>query len=669
MRVPIALPSCTVLFGVVLLGAVLLGVGCGSAPAPRALVDDVFHDVYLRGAPSVGERGRVALTVDGPGPCTDRLLANAAEHGLLLTMMVDPGALEAAAERDRPALAATLARLDTDGHGLALAPRSLPADWDDPAAMRQGLVDGARTVEAVLTANGISPPSLRAWRPPSADAATLRAARAAERPLVLWSLRAPPGEAFDAALPDLLDRLTDGDIVALPAGESGRCPAADALPRLAAALAAGALDAVRLDTVLAPHTRRHDPPRVVRFRGPAPTAACLALAGVTPDAGEEPEAAAADARPEVAARWGLVHADGAHGVVVQPLPHRAEALADLFTARADIDRQWAARDAWAARPACLRNLALDELLSPLIASRGAGTVDWWVVEPESGRLERRDARALGRPGGPTLLPDRADLARFEARQRVPWAARGVVAGALETLDLDVPLLTELRSTVALVVAEPLQPDDADDEAKLRRAVGGFVPVAELSMGEYLFLAESLPGSAAPLQRTARAADGFLRPGPILVLAAPGRGPHARRLGFDGGAFSTSPIALMRAVLARGGRLAPGDVLALRTVDPRGAPLVFPTGEAESMAAALRTALSRSLLVAMMLPVYLRPGATRRFDGDLFGRWGLRVAVPAGVAAPATEVGPLGIPPAEDDPAASEADPDAPEAEPVEGAQP
>lgn len=36
----------------------------------------------------------------------------------------------------------------------------------------------------------------------------------------------------------------------------------------------------------------------------------------------------------------------------------------------------------------------------------------------------------------------------------------------------------------------------------------------------------------------------------------------------------------------------------------------------------------------MLPIYLRPGATRDYDGDLLGQSHVRLAVPAGVAAPA-----------------------------------
>lgn len=616
----------------------VLALGCGAGPTPRPLIDDVFHDVYLRGAPSPGGRGRVALTVPGPGPCTDRLLAVAAEHGLALTVMVDAAALDAA---EGPALKATLARIDTDGHGLGLAPRSLPADWQDPVAFRQGLAEITRAVRAHLTAHGIEAPPLRAWRPPSADRATLAAARAAERPIVLWSLRAPGGPDFAPALPALLDRLTDGDIVALPAGDRGACPAADGLPRVAAALKAAALDAVPLDALLAPHAARYGPPRVVRFRGPPPSAACRALAGAPPEdpVPEQP------LPPPDAARWGLVHAVGPGEVTALPVGGD-EGTAALLADRGRIDRLWAARAAWAARPACLRTIPIDRLLPPITPTRGAAPIGWWSVGAEA--IERREPRAIGAPGGPTLLPDRADLARFEARQKVPWAARGVVAGALEMLGLDVPLLTELRSTLALVIGARLTPDAADDDAAIRRAIAAYAPVAELSMGEYLFLAESLPAAANQLRRTARAADGFLRPGPMLVLAAPGRGPDPGRLGLDGGAtFGERPVALVRRLLADGRALEPGDVVAAAPPPPRGAPLVFATGRAESMGAALRTALGRSLLVAMMLPIYLRPGATRGFDGDLFGRWRLRVAVPAGVAAPATEARPLGQRPREE----------------------
>lgn len=612
-------------------GLLALLAGCGAAPTPDPMIDDVFHDVWLRGAPSTGARGRVALTVPGPGPCTDRLLAAAAEVSppVALTVMLDEAALAAAAA-DGPALRATLARVQADGHGLGLRVPALPADWrSDPASLRRGLSTSAEAVRATLRAHGIEPPPLRAWRPPSADPATLKAAAGGGRPVVLWSLRAPAGEGFAAALDPLLERLRDGDIVALPAGDAPGCAVAAALPRIAAALSAAELDAVPLDGLLGPQAARYDPPRVVRFRGPPASAACAALEG-------SPAVSSEDSPTDEADRWGLVHAAGPAGVVVLPLPGEAGSTAALLADRARVEALWARRADWAARPACLRTVPRARLRAPITAEAPPGV---WVVGPAG--IERRDGRAIGHPGGPAVLPDRADLARFEARQRLPWPTRGVVAGALEALGLDVPLLAELRGTVAAVVGAPLGPEHAGDEAALRRAVAGYVSVAELSLGEYLFLAESLPASGEALRRTARAADGFVRPGPLLVLGGAGRGPDPTRLGLDGvAAFAEPPMALLGRVVAAGHRLAPGDVVAAAPPPPRGAPLVFPTGEAESMGAALRTALGRSLLVAMVLPVYLRPGATRRLDGDLLGESRLRVAVPAGIAAPATEARPL-----------------------------
>lgn len=603
--------------------------GCGSAPVASGPAPVFLHHTFIRGAPSPGPRGRVALTFAAPTRCTDALLAALAAAGgeakaLPATFFLDADRLDAAVARDPEAAAATLRRMVGDGHGLAVA----LADTGAGDGLRARLTAQTRRIATRLADADLDPPPLLPWRGATGPWSWEMAEDAAERPRVLWSFRAPDELPVDRWLPALLGGVRDGDIVALPAADEG-CPAAGAIPALAAALAAAELDAVTVDALLARELDRYAPLAVVRYRGPGLAAGCAAPLGV--EAAADPEAEAD------ADRWGLVHHEGEAASVVLPLPGRADTTAALIGDRAAVEALWATRARWPGLPACLRRVPRDRLIAP-ITERDGAPVAWWVVG--DGAPVARSARAIGTATGPAVLPDRADLARFEVRQRVPYRLRGVVAGALERLGLDTPLLVELRTSAAVLVGAPLDPAQADDPVALRRAVAGYLPVAELSMGEYLFLAESVPGEAATFERTARAADGFLRPGPALTLAGPGRAPDPSRLRVDDRRPLPAPDALLARVLRAGHPLAPGDVVAAATTPPRGAPIVFPAGAGESLSATLAQGLARSLLLAMMVPVYLRPGAVRRLDGEALGVQWVRLAVPAGVDAPASEARPL-----------------------------
>lgn len=607
--------------------------GCGSAPVAAGAAPVFLHHTFIRGAPAPGPQGRVALTFAAPTRCTDALLAALAAAGgegraaLPATFFLDADRLDAAVARDADAAAATLRRLVGDGHGLAVALADSGAD----EALGARLTAQTRRIASRLADADLDAPPLLPWRGATGPWSWEMAEDAAERPRVLWSFRAPDGLPVERWLPALLGGARDGDIVALPAEGEG-CPTAGAIPAIAAAFAAAGLDAVTVDAMLARELDRYAPLTLVRYRGPGLAAGCAAPLGV----------AAADPEAEIEAeaeadRWGLVHREGEAASVVLPLPGRAGTTAALLGQRPAVEALWATRARWPGLPACLRRVPRDRITAPITA-RDEAPVAWWVVG--DGAPVARSARAIGTPTGPALLPDRADLARFEARQRVPYRLRGIVAGALERLGLDTPLLVELRTSAAVVVGAPLDPAQADDPVALRRAVAGYLPVAELSMGEYLFLAESVPAEAAAFERTARAADGFLRPGPALTLAGPGRAPDPSRLRIDDRRPLPAPDQLLARVLRAGHPLAPGDVVAAAAPPPRGAPIVFPAGAGESLSATLAQGLARSLLLAMMVPVYLRPGAVRRLDGEALGVQWVRLAVPAGVDAPASEARPL-----------------------------
>lgn len=619
--------------------------GCGGAPPEASSQLDVLDDVYLRGAPAPSGPGRVALTFDGPSSCTDALLGrlhaprggaagDAVSSPLTATFFVDPGDLTTAAERDAGGLQATLERLVADGHGLALRVDAVPAAWrSGPAAMRQGLTERTRATQALLAAHGLTAtPPLALWRPPAIDPASLALGAAVERPMVLWTLRLRADADLDTELPQLIERLSDGDIVALPGGGAG-CPAVDALPRIAAGLAAAGLATVTLDEMLGGHLSRYAPPQLVRYRGPGLPPSCRSALDLPP-------ATAGEGDPRSPAiRWGLVHRSEASPVVL-PVPDVGPQTDAVLGARAQLDHLWRTRRRWSGLPACLHRVTSADLLAPISVDRAqtGGRIGWWSVGE---RVERRDARVIGRPSAPVELPARADLARVEARQRLPGPVRGVVAQALERVDLDLPVLMELQPAGGVVVGAALTPADVDDPVRLQRAVAGYVQVAELSMGEYLYLARTHPRTSGRSRRAARGGDGFLRPGPHLVLARPGLGPDPRRLGIDGrDALPIAPATLLARVLAAGHSLAPGDVVAIGLEPVQGAPLILPPNAGDGLVATLRSGLVHAVLAGTRTPLYLRPGSTRRLDGALLGVQWVRLVVPAGVAAPTAASTPL-----------------------------
>ena len=267
-------------------------------------------------------------------------------------------------------------------------------------------------------------------------------------------------------------------------------------------------------------------------------------------------------------------------------------------------------------------------------------------------------RALGAPDGALVLPDLTDLVRIEARQRLPWRLRGLVAGALRQLDLAVPMLVEARPTVGVVVGTALTPppaangkdDEINGESPLDAArsavgvgaVGGYVQLVEWTLSEYLYLARRHPAALPDLQRAARAADGFLRVGPFVVLPdGAGSAPDPARLGPDGAApLSADPQLLLARVLAAGHALAPGDLVFAAPEPVVGPPEVAPPTDTDSLRAALRRGLAAAVTVGFRRPEYLRPGSVVTVDGDQLGRQPLRVAVPPGVNAPTRDALPL-----------------------------
>lgn len=622
--------------------AALTACGGGGGPVGPQARFDVFHDVYLRGGPSDGDRGRVALTFDGITPCTGDLLGRLkapVEGGepLRATFFLDRASLEEAASRDGPALRGLLERLVAEGHAVALGLAALPPRWRvDAAAFRVGLAEEARAVADLLRAHGVEQPELlRLWRPPLSAALDLHAlGRAAdvERPLVLWSLQVPPDEPA-VMVERVASRLADGDIVALPGGGAG-CPALAALPALAEALGAARLRSVTVHELLGRSLARHLPLRVVRYRGRGLPESCAGPLDL-PEIGDDAEA--------VADRWGLVRDDepGLAALQVLPLPGAAGGTAQLLDGPLDLARRlWRARDRWRGLPGCQRTVSPYRLSSPLAPSTTGEPMQWWVAGPDG--VEPRDARALAPPGDTVVLPARADLVRLEARQRLPWRLRGLVGEALTYLGLEAPLLVEARTTVGLLVGAPLAPAAAAEPASLRAAVAGYVQLVEVSLGEYLFLATRAPGEAAVLARAARAADGFVRAGPFLTVPAePGGAPQPDRLGIGGrAALEEPPAALLARVLRAGVTLRPGDVVAAAPPPVRGGPHAEPDPELVSHRAVQRSALVRSIVRGLGEAVYLRPGSVIDVDGDLLGRQVLRVAVPPGVAVPSVDVGPL-----------------------------
>ncbi|MCB9538870.1 MAG: hypothetical protein H6704_21765 [Myxococcales bacterium] len=543
--------------------------------------------------------------------------------------------LIAAAERDAAGLDGTLERLVADGHALALRVDDVDEDVrQDAAALRRAVAERARAVQALLAAHGVpgaAAPSL--WRPPLTRATLETVGRAAsvDRPAVLWSRHVADGAA-DAIAAAATRQLSDGDIVALPGGGVD-CAVVDAVPRLADALAAAGLSTVTVPALLGPQITPRAAVQVVRYRGPGLAPRCRRALGLGDDAAE----AEGDAD-----RWGVVHRalpDG--GVEVVPLPGVAGDTAELFGGAAAALASVAARRVdFEGLGGCLRSVPAARLDAPVTPTAGGRRAAWWVVGAEG--VTRRDARALEPPGHAVVLPTVHDLVRVEARQRLPWSLRGVVAGALGGLGLEAPLLVEARSTVGVLVARPLTPAQLDDAAALRAAVGGFVQLGEISLGEYLFLRAWSPRDTPRLETAARAADGFVRAGPWLALPmGPGAGPDPARLGPDGrAAFDRPPEAVLAGVLRAGGRLAPGDVVAVAARPVRGAPRAEAPRDAPSRRSAMRQALARSITRGLVAPHYLRPGGVVEVDGDVLGRQTLRIAVPPGVAVPTFDAAPL-----------------------------
>lgn len=611
---------------------VLACVGCGSTPAPRPAQLDVLQHVYMRGAtPQVST---VALTIDGLGRCTpailDALSGPAAQpRRFVATFFVDPEEWSTihADDARRP----TLARLAKDGHAVALGPRVVPTGWrQSPTTMRQGLRAMSATLRGWAGSVGVTP--LRAWRPrDTVDFRVLGRAADAERPVILWSLHAdhaaygPRGQTHEALVARLGDRLAAQEIVALPGDErvdaNQSCPTARALDALATPMRAKGLTPVTVDALLGPRYDRHSPPRLVRFRGPGRPAQCV-LPGLPAD------------RPTARVmRWGLVIDQAGPALRVLAVGtdrHTAATLQDPA-----IRAAWRDRAAWQGRPGCLRRVRMTQLETPITAEGPRGRVRWW--SRTGAGVERRDPRFVESTGQAVVLPTRADLVRIEARQRLPWSLRGVVAGALERLGLDAPLLLEARSGAGIVFARPV-PVGAD-AATILAAVGGVVQIVELTVGEYLFLAQRDAPAAERLRTAARAADGFVRAGPFLVLPSDGV-PDLTRVGPDGRAALAGVVELTQAILRSGQALRPGDVISDGMPAVIGPPAAAAPPGVFSRRARLRHALARSILEGLSEPAYLRPGAVVTVDGDLLGQQTVRVAVAPGMSVPSPFVKPL-----------------------------
>lgn len=619
---PLAPPCGPPYRGAVLRAVILLACAlgaCGAPPVgPPPARMDVLHHVYLRG--NAGEN--VALTFDGLGPCAPDLLARLKQPAeglgpMRATFFIDPA---------DPPDASLATRLEAEGHEVALWVPTVPAEWKaSPEALRRGLTERAGELATVLSESGWRGGLPRFWRPGgSPDPFVLGRTADAERAVVLWSVYGEGATA--AALAErVLPRLAAGEILAVPTS-APECPAVALVPDLAKTLGTTRQNAVPVGELLAVELGRHHPPQAVRYLGRGLPPGCAEALGRPVEGDAELE------RP----RWGLVHDAADAWVRVLPVGGVGDSTEALLDGAAL--SLWAQRARWLAMPGCLRRVGPGHILSPIA---GPQAPRWWAVGEEG--LVERDARAAGAPGGVAVLPARADLVRIEARQRLPWTLRGLVADALERLSLDTPLLVEARVVPAVVVARPLGPQASPQEVEA--ALGAFTQVVELSLAEYLYLAMSSPADLGGLQRAARAPDGFLRPGPFLVLRQNGL-PDGHRLGPDGTGFPQA-AALVGRVLAGGHSLAPGDVISALPAPLLGAPMVGLIDEKRSRRARLRHGLARSILVGSSRPGYLRPGAVVRVEGDLLGVQEVRVAVPAGVAVPSPDAGPLrpaGAPP-------------------------
>ena len=640
-----------VLLGLMALSGALAMSACGggraaeaqavvAAAKPRERLD-VFHDVYFRGggAPASAPP-RVALTATGLGACTAPLLARLHEpapgkSGLPVTFFLEPAHVEVEHATDQAAVKATFARLTAEGHAVALAVDAIPSAWRaDPAEFRAGLGrEGGLLGQALRQAGGPAPRSPLVWRGPVQDDSLLGWGAVVDRPQVYWSLHLD----LETTSPEVVEARVaatarDGDIIELAAPADGpRCGWVENVPALARGLEAAGLQVVDLTTLLRPELGRYEAARLIRYDGPGLGAACreaLHLPPARPPAGSAPVGPLRDPSAR-AVRWGLLAHDDATHLKVLPLPGGEGTLGALIGGEAaDAASLWARRREWRGLPSCLVEVEPARRLGPV-------TPDGRVYVVDAAGATRRDARAVAAPERPAVLPTREDLVRVEARQRLPWRLRGLVAQTLAGLSLETPMLVEARATVGVVVGRPLSAGAAPDPAALRAAVAGFVQFTELSLGEYLFLARLYPGDSDALARTARAADGFLRPGPYVVLrGAPGAAPAPEHLGVTGGPnLETSPEALLARALAGGANLGPGDVVLWGPRPVEGGPDVSP-GRARGVGrAAVRRLLAESVLRGSTRAAYLRPGNTFVADADLLGAIRFRLVVPPGVHMP------------------------------------
>ncbi|MCK6570763.1 hypothetical protein L6V77_06555 [Myxococcota bacterium] len=621
--------------------------GCGARPAPAPepstrprpapATRDVFHDVYLRGGTAAaGAPPRVALTLDGLGACAGPLLSRlrAPTEGaapMPATFFLAPAELEVERAAAPEVTTAALRRLAAEGHGVGLAVRALPATWrQTPADFRAGLAgEGRRLASSLAAGEGPMPPAPLVWRGPVDEGALIGWGAVVDRPQVYWSVYVDLERSSAASIEaQIVATARDGDILhlALPSATSGpsACAAVDSVPALARGLEAAGLTVVPLHALLAPELGRYEVARLARYDGPGLSAPCRAALGLPPPG---PGDAVAERRP----RYGLRVGDLGGQTRVLPLPGTAGSLPGLLSGEREAALAlWARRGEWRALPACVVPVDEARQLSPLTPD---GRL--YVVGPEG--VARRDARALGAPERPAVLPTRADLVRLEARQRLPWRLRGLVAQTLAGLSLDTPLLVEARSSVALVVGAHLTPDAGRDPATLQGAIAGYVQLSELSLGEYLFLARLFPADADVLARAARAAEGFLRPGPHLVLrGGAGEAPSPARLGVTGGPDAPfDPVGLLARALSAGVSLSPGDVLAAAPIPPFGGPPATAGQGAGTGRGAVRRLLAGSVLRGATSPTFLRPGTPVQAEGDLLGAVEYRVVVPPGVQLPET----------------------------------
>jgi hypothetical protein len=628
----------TIVRAAALLGPTLAAACGGPAPVPgpTPVVQatptglDVFHDVYFRGGPApAGETPRVALTVSGLGACAGPLLARlhepiAGRPGLPATFFFSPATLDVELAAHPETTRAALARVAAEGHSVALGVDAVPASWRvDLPTFRAGLgTEGRLLAEVLKRAGGPGPMTPLPWRGPVRDGALLGWGSVVDRPQVYWSLHLDVGVASPEALEArVAGSARDGDVLELgaPAGDTD-CAWVETLPAIARGLAAAGLRVAPLSSVLGSDLARYEAARLVRFDGPPLEPTCRAALRLPPPA-EGPE-------PAHAARWGLVARDDADGLRVLPLPGRAATLPAVTSGEVPGAAElWARRREWRALPACLVDVSPARRLGPV-------TTDARVFVVGEAGPSRRDARVVTGSDRPAVLPTREDLVRIEARQRLPWRLRGLVAQTLAGLALETPLLIEARPTLGLVIGRPLTPDAARDPAVLREAIAGYVQFTELSVGEYLFLARLNPADADALARTARAADGFLRAGPYFVLRSPGGVPTAARLGVTGGPTGTlAPESLLARTLLAGTSLSPGDVVVAAPRAVEGGPEVSPDRAKGVGRAAVRRLLAESVLRGTTRHAYLRPGASVEADADLLGAVRFRVVVPPGVHVP------------------------------------